>query len=126
MEAQQHPRVAFVRATLADAQGRELGVVRPWAPWHTADRQARAGCGGQQPDVGQRGGGGGWPSVRRTITAPLTSPQHRLACTQVAGYSVHYRGLVYATVRGAGHMVPETKPAEALAMLERFLAALQL
>jgi serine carboxypeptidase-like clade 1 len=63
--------------------GSELGVERPWAPWHTADHQ-------------------------------------------VAGYAVHYRGLVYATVRGAGHMVPQTKPAEALAMLERFLTAFQL
>jgi serine carboxypeptidase-like clade 1 len=60
--------------------GRQLGVERPWAPWHTGDRQ-------------------------------------------VAGYAVHYRGLVYATVRGAGHMVPESKPAEALHLFARFLAA---
>lgn len=39
---------------------------------------------------------------------------------------MHYKGLVYATVRGAGHMVPQTKPAEALTMLERFLTAFQL
>lgn len=44
---------------------------------------------------------------------------------QVAGYTVHYRGLVYATVRGAGHMVPETNPAEALELFSRFLAALR-
>ena len=48
---------------------------------------------------------------------------------QVAGYAVHYQGgrqgggaqLVYATVKGAGHMVPSSKPAEALAMFDRFL-----
>ena len=46
---------------------------------------------------------------------------------QVAGYAVHYRGgLVYATVRGAGHMVPESKPAEALEMVQRFLRRLSL
>lgn len=40
---------------------------------------------------------------------------------QVAGYAVHYEGLAFATVKGAGHMVPQSKPAEALAMLQRFL-----
>lgn len=45
---------------------------------------------------------------------------------QVAGYAVHYRGLVYCTVRGAGHMVPENKPAEALEMFTRFLARMTL
>lgn len=45
---------------------------------------------------------------------------------QVAGYSVHYRGLVYATVRGAGHMVPQSKPAEALEMFSRFLERMQI
>eukprot|EP00887_Chlorella_sp_A99_P005471 scaffold1.g5471.t1 len=44
---------------------------------------------------------------------------------QVAGYSIRYRRgaaeLTYATVKGAGHMVPETKPAEALAMFSRFI-----
>lgn len=39
---------------------------------------------------------------------------------------MHYNGLVYATVRGAGHMVPQTKPSEALAMLERFLTTFRL
>lgn len=45
---------------------------------------------------------------------------------QVAGYAVHYRGLVFATIRGAGHMVPETKPAEALELFTRFLKRMQL
>ncbi|KAI3433559.1 hypothetical protein D9Q98_003370 [Chlorella vulgaris] len=62
--------------------GKQLGVERPWGPWHTADHQ-------------------------------------------VAGYAVHYKQLVYATVLGAGHMVPETKPAAALALFARFLKAVQ-
>ncbi|KAG1668322.1 hypothetical protein FOA52_011219 [Chlamydomonas sp. UWO 241] len=41
---------------------------------------------------------------------------------QVAGYTVEYDyGLTYATVKGAGHMVPQTNPREALAMFERFV-----
>ncbi|KAI8471231.1 MAG: peptidase S10, serine carboxypeptidase [Monoraphidium minutum] len=41
---------------------------------------------------------------------------------QVAGYKVEYEGLTFATVKGAGHMVPQFKPAESLAMFNRFLA----
>jgi serine carboxypeptidase-like clade I len=41
--------------------------------------------------------------------------------SQVAGYAVHYEGLVYATMKGAGHMVPQSKPAEALEMVRRWL-----
>jgi len=32
---------------------------------------------------------------------------------QVGGRIVEYEGLAYATVRGAGHMVPHNKPSEA-------------
>mmetsp|Transcript_17479 Transcript_17479/g.29987 ORF Transcript_17479/g.29987 Transcript_17479/m.29987 type:complete len:529 (+) Transcript_17479:45-1631(+) len=41
--------------------------------------------------------------------------------SQVAGYVVEYAGLTYATVKGAGHMVPMNKPGQALAMFSRFL-----
>ncbi|GBF96984.1 serine carboxypeptidase-like [Raphidocelis subcapitata] len=41
---------------------------------------------------------------------------------QVAGYRVEYEGLTFATIKGAGHMVPQNKPAESLAMLQRFLS----
>ncbi|KAK9846351.1 hypothetical protein WJX81_002116 [Elliptochloris bilobata] len=41
---------------------------------------------------------------------------------QVAGYAQAYKGLTYATVLGAGHFVPECKPAEALHMITSFLA----
>uniref|UniRef100_A0A0D9VUP5 Carboxypeptidase n=1 Tax=Leersia perrieri TaxID=77586 RepID=A0A0D9VUP5_9ORYZ len=40
---------------------------------------------------------------------------------EVAGYVVGYRGLVFATVRGAGHMVPYYQPRRALALLSSFL-----
>jgi hypothetical protein len=42
---------------------------------------------------------------------------------QVAGYVTVFdrNGFTYATVKGAGHMVPETKPSAALAMFQRFL-----
>jgi len=36
---------------------------------------------------------------------------------QVAGFVKHYDGITFATVRGAGHMVPEFRPKEAFAMI---------
>lgn len=42
---------------------------------------------------------------------------------QIAGFVAHFRsGLTFATVKGAGHMVPQTNPATALELLDRFLA----
>lgn len=41
---------------------------------------------------------------------------------EVGGYKVVYEGLTFATVRGAGHQVPQYKPRSALALLEMFLA----
>lgn len=40
---------------------------------------------------------------------------------QVAGYVKHFDQLVFATVKGSGHMVPEDKPAAALALIVGFL-----
>lgn len=40
---------------------------------------------------------------------------------QVAGYVKHFDGLVFATVKGSGHMVPTDKPAAALALIVGFL-----
>lgn len=40
---------------------------------------------------------------------------------QVAGFIQHYEGLSYATVMGAGHMVGQAKPAEALHLIDSFL-----
>lgn len=44
------------------------------------------------------------------------------ACSQVAGFHSSWAGLDFATVHGAGHMVPATRPAQALELLRRFLA----
>lgn len=41
---------------------------------------------------------------------------------QVAGYMVVYDGLSFATVRGAGHQVPQFQPRRAFALLNMFLA----
>ncbi|KAH7655700.1 Peptidase S10 serine carboxypeptidase protein [Dioscorea alata] len=40
---------------------------------------------------------------------------------EVGGYVVGYEGLTFATVRGAGHMVPRNQPERALAMITSFL-----
>lgn len=45
---------------------------------------------------------------------------------QVAGRYVEYEGLTMATVRGAGHAVPQDKPAEALVLIKAFLSGTQL
>jgi carboxypeptidase C (cathepsin A) len=42
--------------------------------------------------------------------------------TQVAGYVTQYEGLTFATIKGAGHMVPQFKPQAALKMFENFIA----
>ena len=42
---------------------------------------------------------------------------------QVAGFTVRFKGLEFFTVIGAGHMVPSTRPAQALELFRRFLAA---
>ncbi|KAL6626237.1 hypothetical protein ACP70R_029963 [Stipagrostis hirtigluma subsp. patula] len=41
---------------------------------------------------------------------------------QVAGRYVEYEGLTMATVRGAGHAVPQDKPAEALVLINSFIS----
>jgi len=40
----------------------------------------------------------------------------------VGGWTITYDGLMFVTVRGAGHQVPTFKPKEALLMLRHFLA----
>jgi serine carboxypeptidase-like clade 1 len=39
----------------------------------------------------------------------------------VSGYRIVYDGLIFATVKGTGHMVPQWKPKEALYLFEKFL-----
>jgi len=40
---------------------------------------------------------------------------------QVAGYVREYKGLTYATIKGAGHMVPQFKPPQALQFFTQFM-----
>ncbi|CAN6284530.1 unnamed protein product [Urochloa humidicola] len=40
---------------------------------------------------------------------------------EVGGYVLEYKGLVFATVRGAGHMVPMYQPQRALTLFSSFL-----
>ncbi|KAL3506490.1 hypothetical protein ACH5RR_031872 [Cinchona calisaya] len=40
---------------------------------------------------------------------------------EVGGYVVGYENLTFVTIRGAGHMVPSTQPARALALFSSFL-----
>ncbi|KAM7484837.1 hypothetical protein LguiA_000846 [Lonicera macranthoides] len=41
---------------------------------------------------------------------------------QVGGWTIAYEGLMFVTVRGAGHQVPTYKPREALQLIKHFLA----
>lgn len=41
---------------------------------------------------------------------------------QVGGWSIEYDGLMFVTIRGAGHQVPTFKPKEALQLIKHFLA----
>lgn len=41
---------------------------------------------------------------------------------QVAGFVVKFEGVTFATVHGAGHMVPTTRPHQALQMLSNYLS----
>ncbi|KAF0697220.1 Aste57867_12076 [Aphanomyces stellatus] len=44
---------------------------------------------------------------------------------QLAGYATHYTNVTFKTVKGAGHMVPATRPLHALYMIECFLFGTQ-
>jgi len=41
---------------------------------------------------------------------------------QVAGFLVQFQGFSFTTIHGAGHMVPQTRPAQSLAMFQHFLS----
>jgi serine carboxypeptidase-like clade II len=40
---------------------------------------------------------------------------------QVAGYVIEYKGVVFATVRGSGHMVPIDQPGRGFALFSSFI-----
>ena len=57
-------------------------------------------------------------SMRNLITF-MTS---ECLCLQVGGYVQQYKGgFTFASVRGAGHMVPSSQPVRGLALLDSFL-----
>ncbi|TYH22641.1 hypothetical protein ES288_A04G145700v1 [Gossypium darwinii] len=41
---------------------------------------------------------------------------------QVGGWTIEYEGLMFVTIRGAGHQVPTFKPSQALQLVRHFLA----
>jgi len=47
-----------------------------------------------------------------------------LTNNQLSGFAKYFDGIAYFTIRGAGHMVPTDRPAEALHMFEHFLDGL--
>lgn len=58
----------------------------------------------------------------RSLHLPVTSPWRPwYSGGQVGGYVQDYQGISFATVRGAGHMVPYTQPQRAYDLLQAFL-----
>ncbi|VFQ72518.1 unnamed protein product [Cuscuta campestris] len=48
---------------------------------------------------------------------PWQHPTHK----EVAGYKVEYKGITFATVKGGGHLVPQTNPLSAFTLLNMFI-----
>lgn len=46
----------------------------------------------------------------------------RFGNLQVGGWTIEYDGLLFVTVRGAGHQVPTFAPKQSLQLLRHFLA----
>ncbi|KAK9130318.1 hypothetical protein Sjap_010805 [Stephania japonica] len=62
-----------------------------------------------------------------TLNLPIASPWHPWYMDgQVGGWNQEFRGLNFVTIRGAGHMVPQTRPKEALVLFKSFLSGTQL
>jgi len=58
------------------------------------------------------------------LNRPIISPWRPWISSdqQVGGYVTSYKGLTFATIRNAGHMVPQTQPQRALDFFSRFLS----
>eukprot|EP00253_Pinus_taeda_P030200 PITA_30200 len=57
------------------------------------------------------------------LKLPIETPWYPwLDADEVGGYTVIYKGLTFATVRGAGHEVPKFQPSRTLTLLKSFLA----
>ena len=50
-----------------------------------------------------------------------SAPPPPLLLHQVGGWTVRYERLTFASVRGAGHMVPYTQPARAFHLFDRWV-----
>jgi serine carboxypeptidase-like clade 2 len=56
------------------------------------------------------------------LKLPIETPWYPwVSGDEVGGYSVIYKGLTFATVRGAGHEVPEFQPSRALTLFKYFV-----
>ena len=63
----------------------------------------------------------------RKLNLPIVTPYHSwLLNEQVAGFAIQYRGLNFVTVKGAGHIVPQLKPAQAHYMINSYLQGISL
>lgn len=51
----------------------------------------------------------------------LTTDDDDMYAWQVAGYVIEYKGVVFATVRGSGHMVPIDRPDRSFALFTSFV-----
>ncbi|CAL4984151.1 unnamed protein product [Urochloa decumbens] len=65
-------------------------------------------------------------STRRSLAAlglPVKTSWYPwyMVPTEVGGWSMEYEGLTFVTVRGAGHAVPQHRPAQALVLFQHFL-----
>lgn len=94
--------------TGSEAWTRDLGyqTISPWQPWYYADEQVAGYTIGYQSPVTTMAEGGGGSSASASSADGYSSPG----------------SLTYLTIKGAGHMVPQTNPEEALAMFSRFIA----
>jgi serine carboxypeptidase-like clade II len=59
-------------------------------------------------------------SIKLNLSSIMTASSSIIK-RQVAGYVVGYKGLVFATVKGAGHLVPYYQPRRALELFSSFL-----
>ncbi|XP_057723155.1 serine carboxypeptidase 1-like [Arachis stenosperma] len=57
------------------------------------------------------------------LKLPIVTPWYPwYSENEIGGYAVQYKGLVFATVRGAGHMVPSWQPERAFNLILAFLS----
>lgn len=122
-----HDFVVPFTSTRAWVYSMDLEVEKPYAAW-IIDQQvcvSASVCEGR----GRPGA-----SAQATVPSPLPpSPWalllpptslSRAFFSQVAGFYTKFKlggGLTFATVKGAGHMVPSSNPREALELVSRFM-----